>query len=267
MTQDNKIDRTFADGAQPDPLLPANQSFSAIWDGKLKAPQSGTYMIGVTSDQGMRLSVNGQRIVDEWRNNKELTVVRPFLLKAGDEVAVRVEYSQRNPTGSVQLVWSLPDHAAIAPQELLDRVREDGTSLLLLKSAESWMDAVSAYTGSAYHGYYSVGKNWVGGVHFVKEHPLFNGLPVNVAMGWPYQALVRNGDRRLGLHIDNEELVAGSYSSAPFNLGSAVGIISCGKGKIYYSTLDLVDNLNNPAAAADVARKLFCNFILLSKDR
>lgn len=267
VTQDNKIDRTFADGAQPDPLLPANQSFSAIWDGKLKAPQSGTYMIGVTSDQGMRLSVNGQRIVDEWRNNKELTVVRPFLLKAGDEVAVRVEYSQRNPTGSVQLVWSLPDHAAIAPQELLDRVKEDGTSLLLLKSAESWMDAVSAYTGSAYHGYYSVGKNWVGGVHFVKEHPLFNGLPVNVAMGWPYQALVRNGDRRLGLHIDNEELVAGSYGSAPFNLGSAVGIISCGKGKIYYSTLDLVDNLNNPAAAADVARKLFCNFILLSKDR
>lgn len=86
-------------------------------------------------------------------------------------------------------------------------------------------------------------------------------------MGWPYQALVRNGDRRLGLHIDNEELVAGSYGSAPFNLGSAVGIISCGKGKIYYSTLDLVDNLNNPAAAADVARKLFCNFILLSKDR
>lgn len=27
VTQDNKIDRTFADGAQPDPLLPANQSF------------------------------------------------------------------------------------------------------------------------------------------------------------------------------------------------------------------------------------------------
>lgn len=261
VTNDDKIDRTFADGAQPDALLPANQSFSAIWNGKLIAPQSGTYMIGVTSNRGVRLSVNGQRIVDEWRNDKELTVVRPFLLTAGEEIDVRVEYSQRNSTGNVQLVWSLPDNAAIAPQELLDRVKEDGTSLLLLKSAESWMDAVSTYTGAAYKGYYSVGRNWVGGIHFVKGHPLFNGLPVNVAMGWPYQALVRNGDRRLGLYMDNEELVVGSYSSAPFNLGSAVGIISCGKGKIYYSTLDLVDNLNNPSAASEVARKLFCNFI------
>lgn len=260
-TTDTKIDRTFAEGAQPDALLPANQTFSAIWKGKIVVPQTGMYMIGATTDNGVRLSVKNQRIIDEWGNNKMITLTRPFQLKAGEEVEISLEYRQCKPSGSVQLVWSRPGNAAIAPQELLDRVKNEGTSLLLLGSAESWMDAVSEYTGSGYHGYYSVGRNWIGGIHFVKDHPLFKELPVNCAMGWPYQALVRDGDRRLGMYVDHEELVVGSYRTTPFHLGTSVGIIPCGKGKIYYSTLDLVDHLNNPSGASEVARKLFCNFI------
>lgn len=261
VASDSKIDRTFVEGAQPDALLPANQAFSAIWKGRIVVPQTGMYMIGATTDRGVRLSVNNQRIIDEWRNEKEISLARPFQLKAGEEVEIRLEYCQRKASGNVQLVWSRPGNATIAPQELLERVEKDGTSLLLLKSAESWMDAVSEYTGSAYHGYYSVGRNWVGGIHFVKAHPLFKELPVNCAMGWPYQKLVRDGDRRLGIYMDNEELVVGSYRSTPFHLGTAVGIIPCGKGKVYYSTLDLIDLLNEPSGASEVARKLFCNFI------
>lgn len=268
VTSDNKIDRTFAEGAQPDALLPANQDFSAVWQGKIVVPQTGMYMIGATTDRGVRLSVNNQRIMDEWGNEKEITLTRPFQLKAGEEIEISLEYRQKKASGSVQLVWSRPGDAAIAPQDLLDRVKKDGTSLLLLKSAESWMDAVSEYTGSGYHGYYSVGRNWVGGMHFVKDHPLFNELPVNCAMGWPYQTLVRDGDRRLGFYLDNEELVVGSYRSTPFHLGSAVGIVPCGKGKVYYSTLDLIDSLNDSSGASEVARKLFCNFIeVASKGR
>lgn len=267
VTGDTKIDRTFAEGAQPDALLPANQAFSAIWKGKLIAPQTGLYMIGATTDRGVRLSVNNQRIIDEWGNGKEITLTRPFQLKEGEEVEITLEYRQQKTSGSVQLVWARPGNAAIAPQELLDRVKKDGTSLLLLKSAESWMDIVSENTGSAYDGYYSVGRNWIGGLHFVKDHPLFKELPVNCAMGWPYQELVRDGDRRLGMYMDHEELVVGSYRSTPFHLGTAVGIVPCGKGKIYYSTLDLIDHLNEPSGSSEVARKLFCNFIEVAANR
>ena len=267
MTGDTKIDRTFAEGAQPDALLPANQAFSAIWKGKLIAPQTGLYMIGATTDRGVRLSVNNQRIIDEWGNGKEITLTRPFQLKEGEEVEITLEYRQQKTSGSVQLVWARSGNAAIAPQELLDRVKKDGTSLLLLKSAESWMDIVSENTGSAYDGYYSVGRNWIGGLHFVKDHPLFEELPVNCAMGWPYQELVRDGDRRLGMYMDHEEMVVGSYRSTPFHLGTAVGIVPCGKGKIYYSTLDLIDHLNEPSESSEVARKLFCNFIEVAANR
>jgi hypothetical protein len=62
-------------------------------------------------------------------------------------------------------------------------------------------------------------------------------------------------------------MVAGLWRSTPFNLGSAVGIIRCGRGKIIFSTLDLVDNLNKDTNASETARRLFCNFVKYSIDK
>lgn len=70
-------------------------------------------------------------------------------------------------------------------------MKNDGTTLILLGATETWMQAVAEYTNTVYSGYYNVGKNWVGGIHFVKEHPLFDGLPVNDALNWPYQSVVK----------------------------------------------------------------------------
>jgi hypothetical protein len=44
-------------------------------------------------------------------------------------------------------------------------------------------------------------------------------------------------------------------------LGTAVGIIPSGKGKIVVSTLDICSHLHDPPGPAEVARKLFINYI------
>lgn len=258
---DTHIDRTFVGGEQPHASLAANQSFSIVWKGKIRAPKTGTYLFGVAASDGVRLSVNGGRIVDEWGNNRQAAFSRPVTLKEGETAEIELQYRQRKPSGNVRLLWSLPGSSTVAPEELLDRVSNDGTSLIVIESADSWMDAVARYTGIPYHGYYVVDRNWIGGVHFVKDHPLFRGLPVNCGMGWPYQELVRDGDRRTGFLLDGGEMVAGSYRSWPFHLGSAVGIIPCGKGRVIYSTLNISSALNKSTGAAEVAKKLFCNFI------
>ena len=87
------------------------------------------------------------------------------------------------------------------------------------------------------------------------------GLPTNVGMNWPYQQVVRTGDLRFGFRLEGETQIAGCYKNAPFELGTSVGEISYGKGKVLFSTLDIVDNLLNPAGPANVARKLFSNYI------
>jgi hypothetical protein len=89
----------------------------------------------------------------------------------------------------------------------------------------------------------------------------FKDLPSNCAMDWPYQSVVRNGRARSGLRMEGEELVAGAWHSYPMELGTAVGVIACGKGQIVVSTLDIAGQLGSSDSSAEVARKLLCNFI------
>ena len=258
---DVKIDRSFVEGAQPDISISANQSFSMAWEGKLLPPESGQYLLGITTQGGVRLFVDGKRIIDDWNNRDQHTLDRSIVFEANKPVSIRLEYTQGRSSGNVQLKWSLPTASAIEPQKIIDAVKENGTTLVILDAVESWMDIISKNTTIQYEGYYAVGRNWVGGVHFVKNHPLFADLPVNDGMDWPYQAVVHDGDRRLGLRITGEEMIVGSYRSTPFDLGTAVGIIPCGKGQIIFSTLDIADNLHQPSGPSDVARKILANII------
>ncbi|MCD8386402.1 MAG: PA14 domain-containing protein [Bacteroidales bacterium] len=257
---DPLIDHFYNDGAQPHPNLPANQLFSAIWQGKIIAPITGTYMIGLMTDNGTRMSVNGVRLFDEWRRHGDITITRPVSFRAGQEIDIQVEYSQNQPSGYVQLVWTLPDQKAMDIDSIMTRVKE-GRRLVILDHADTWMEEICRYTGATLHGNYTVGKNWVGGVHFATRNPLLDPLPQAQGLGWAYQALVRDGERRAGFEIDGAEMIVGSYRSWPFHLGTAMGRIPYGKGEIIFSTLDILSNLDLDEPAAIVARRLLQNLI------
>ena len=259
-----EINRTFVDGAQPDESVPANQPFSVVWEGEIYPPESGQYLLGVETDRGVRMYVDGRQLIDEYYNESPMKQDRPVVMEAGKPVKVRLVYRQTRQSGQIQLKWSQPSAATIAPQKLFERVKNEGTTLILLGSTETWMKSVAEYTNTVYNGYYNVGKDWIGGIHFVKKHPLFEGLPVDDALNWPYQVVVKNGDQRFGFRMQGEELVVGSYRSTPFELGTAVGVIPCGKGKIIFSSLDIADNLSDPSGPAEVARKILCNYIKYS---
>lgn len=257
----SNISRSFVEGAQPDPSVSANQPFSVLWEGEIIPRKSGQYLLGVESNRGVRMHIDGEQLIDEYHNNEPFIQTRPVVMEAGKPIHLRLLYRQVPSSGYITLKWSQPDAVAIAPESIMEKVKNEGTTLILLGSTETWMKPVTAYTGIGYDGYYRVGKDWVGGIHFVKDHPLFDGLPVNTALNWPYQAVVKDGENRFSFRMHGEEMVAGSYKSWPFELGSAVGVIPCGKGKIIFSTLDIANNLNNADPTSETARKLFINFI------
>ena len=166
---------------------------------------------------------------------------------------------------SVELEIDVPDARLwdIDSPELYqcDVTLSDGTTLLLLKSPESWMQFLNSAAGIGYESNFTVGTDWVGGVHLVNDHPVLSGLPVNTAMNWPYQELVKDGNSRLGFKIADERFIAGAYRSWPFHLGTAMGEAPCGKGQVLYTTLRLCEPLLSPEPAAEPARKLFGNII------
>lgn len=261
VSDDVEMNRSFGDGAQPSEFIPANQPFSAVWEGELMPTESGMHLVGVESDQGIRLDIDGVRMVDDYWNQNLMNEARPVMMEAGKPVKITLAYYQHTNGGKFRLTWSRPQGSEVSVKDVLDRACNDGTTVVVLGSAETWMEGIAKATGSVYRGFYTVGRDWIGGIHFVKAHPLFSGLPVNTSMNWPYQQVVRDGDNRYGFNFEGGELVAGSYRSTPFHLGTAVGVVPYGKGKIIFSSLDIVGNLLNSDSAAETARKLFCNFV------
>ena len=59
-------------------------NFSVRWTGKLTPPESGNYTLGFTADDGARLYLDGQLLVEAWSKNpnktatKEVRLVWPF---------------------------------------------------------------------------------------------------------------------------------------------------------------------------------------------
>jgi beta-galactosidase len=67
------------------------------------------------------------------------------------------------------------------------------------------------------------------------------------------------GARRDDQRRAARRIVAGASPGYPMQIGTAVGVIPYGKGRIVFSTVDIADNLAADSGPADVARELFCN--------
>jgi hypothetical protein len=188
----------------------------------------------------------------------------PIEFQAGSEHEVRLEFFQRGGGAVIRLLWTLPSMTAEAEgiaRELIRRVRDEGTTAIILNRADMWARLLSRENILSYYKRMNHGKWWLGGNFFVREHRLFDGLPVNGAMNWEYQELVAYDAERYGLLMDGEEAVVGSVSDHQHQVSTAVGVVRHGKGRFVLSTLDMARCLDGPPGPADIVRKLFCNYL------
>lgn len=247
------------EGAMPHSKVGTTSNYCVRWEGQIIPPLTGTYKFDLEYNAGdeIQMVIDGQKTVSINKTHRELTLN----LIAGKPVQLLIELHHKRGAALSLLKWTIPESELYNPQDIIDRVKKDGTTLIILTNASSWMDIITKNTSVKYNGQFTVGTYWLGGDHFVVNHPLFKDLPINQGMNWAYEAVVKNGSERSGLKMEGEELVAGVYHSYPLQLGTAVGVIPCGKGKIVFSTLEIYNNLNNTESTAEVARKLLCNYI------
>jgi parallel beta-helix repeat protein len=92
--------------AAPAPGLPADR-FSVRWTGKLRPRYSDVYTFVTYADDGLRLWVDGQLLIDDWRHHVSQlnsgTTRRP--LQAGRSYDVRLEYFEGGLNAQVGLSW------------------------------------------------------------------------------------------------------------------------------------------------------------------
>lgn len=85
--------------------LPADH-FSVRWRGALRAPATDTYVFFLASDDGSRLFLDGQPIIDNWGSHGlQERPSAPMALRAGEAHALQVDYYDAGYTAAVQLSW------------------------------------------------------------------------------------------------------------------------------------------------------------------
>lgn len=81
---------------------------SIRWTGHLAPNISGSYKIGVNSDDGIRLWLNNELLVDQWLNRGATTDQVEVYLEAGKPYPIRLEYFDNGGDAICQLLWEVP---------------------------------------------------------------------------------------------------------------------------------------------------------------
>ena len=103
----------------PDPLITAD-NFMARWHGKVQLFYSQTYTFTTRTDDGARLWVNGQRVVDSWIPQSATDRSGTIALNANQKYDMVFEYYENTGSALAQLSWASANQAKqIIPQTQL----------------------------------------------------------------------------------------------------------------------------------------------------
>jgi hypothetical protein len=92
-------------------------TFSARWSGRVSPRYSETYTFYTTSDDGVRLWVNGQLIINNWTVHPPTENSGQISLTAGQQYDIRMEYFESDGGAVSKLKWSSPSQPkGIVPQ-------------------------------------------------------------------------------------------------------------------------------------------------------
>ncbi len=265
---DHRVSTATIDFDSKEKVIPGydilgDTKFSVKWEGFILAVASGETGFELTIDDGARVWFDGEKVIDEWNNGAARSFRFKKNLVKGKAYPIKIDAFQDGGDWKCAFKWKLPiEKKEYDMDTLLQRVK-DGTKLILMEDAEEWMALLKQERVVPGYKVFHPGKSWVGSSFFVREHPFFNELPTNDAMNWEYQRLVMyNGPKHFGLYDMEGENPVVSLVGSPFHkITTSVGVIPYGKGKVVFSSLDLIPNLSLQKKAAHVPKKIFCNLL------
>lgn len=100
---DSTIDFNWGPGA-PAVSVP-EQVFTVRWSGQVQPRYSESYTFITTSDDGVRLKINGQTVIDQWINHAATEHTGQITLVAGQKYNIELEYFEDIGDASVRLEW------------------------------------------------------------------------------------------------------------------------------------------------------------------
>ncbi len=106
---DPTVDFVWTNGVTPNL---SNGLYSVRWTGQIQPQFSETYIFDVRSDDGARLWVNDQLLIDKWVSQGTTDWTNAIALQANTRYDIRLEYLQAGGKGEVHLSWYSADQSS-----------------------------------------------------------------------------------------------------------------------------------------------------------
>ncbi|MEO8099121.1 MAG: DUF1800 family protein [Acidobacteriota bacterium] len=188
----------------------SNNYFSVRWTGKLEAPVTGAYQLATDSNEGIRVWLNNNLVIDHWTSHAlQKDTSAAVQLTAGQQYYLKIEFYDGSGTAVSKLQWSYP-----------------GQTETVIPQARLYSDAsVSSLPEPVY---------------------LSSLTPVLSLNGWgPYEKDLSNGEARArdgqGIKIDGVRYARGLGVHA----ASDVRYQLLGKYKTFFADLGIDDEVTN----------------------
>jgi hypothetical protein len=105
--------------AAPNSFVPRDR-FGVKWYGTITAPATGSYVFSTESDDGIRVQINNQTIIDAWNDHPPRRDNGAIILEAGKTYAINVTYFENYGGAVARLFWKTPgQNEVIVPASAL----------------------------------------------------------------------------------------------------------------------------------------------------
>ena len=91
----------------PDPQKLPYDFYSVRWTGRLKAPSTGRFKIGIDGNDGYRLYIDDAPVIDNWRKLSRRTVLAEYDFQKDREYNIRIEFFEPAGNAWFRLVWNV----------------------------------------------------------------------------------------------------------------------------------------------------------------
>ncbi len=81
--------------------------YSVRWIGKLLAPETGTFEIGIKGDDGYRVYIDNQLVLDNWKKQTVRTLTTQYHFEKNREYDLRIEFYETVGNARFNLVWNV----------------------------------------------------------------------------------------------------------------------------------------------------------------
>ncbi|HEX9971595.1 MAG TPA: glycoside hydrolase family 3 N-terminal domain-containing protein, partial [bacterium] len=122
-------------GQSPDDAI-NSEKFSTRWTGKLVPPETGEYQIGVTTDDGVRLFIDGEKVIEFWQDRSPTSNIISMQLEKGREYEIRMEYYENAGGAFASLGWDYQPDYNKEMQKAVQAAKNADVAILVLGIVE-----------------------------------------------------------------------------------------------------------------------------------